>query len=159
MKIRGACNLPKVTQLVNRVRIWAQVCPAPGLFSAQGAHYFPGSFNGTLSWTWQARITLFTWHLTVFKFHAHDSHITLWNKQGGDYLGQWGETETQGGLSVLCEEVGNNNSKHFLNTSYLHAWHSEKYFISISHWVPLKLQEMSAFIIPTLQMQGLALKY
>lgn len=163
VNIRGACNSPKVTQSVNRrAGIWAQVCPAPGLFSAQGEPYFPGSFNRALSWTCEeSHIIPMTHHCfqtpcslisLISPCEINRARITV-------HPGQWRGPETQGGLSVLGERVGNSNSKHFLSTSYLHAWHGEKYSVYISHWVPLKLQEMSAFIISTLHKQELALKY
>lgn len=163
MSVRGACNLPKVTQPVNRrVKIWAQVCPAPGLFSAQGETYFPGSFNRALSWTCEeSHIIPMTHHCfpTPCSFISLIPTCKINRARITVHPGQWREPETQGGLSVLGERVGNNNSKHFLSTSYLHAWHGEKYSVYISHWVPLKLQEMSAFIISTLHKQQLALKY
>lgn len=155
--------MPKVTQLVNRrVGIWAQVCPAPGLFSAQGEPYFPGSFNRALSWTCEESHII---HMTIHGFQTPCSLISLTppceinRARITVHPGQSRETETQGGLSVLCERVGNNNSKHFLSTSYLHAWHGGKCFVYISHWVPLKLQAMSPFIISTLHKQELTLNY
>lgn len=54
------------------------------------------------------------------------------------HIGQWGETVAQGGPSVFYEGVRNSNTKHFLNTSYLPAWHGEKCPVYISHWKPLK---------------------
>lgn len=62
--------------------------------------------EGALSWAMQEITIIFSWHVTVFKFHAvFWSHITLWFRRAGIpfCLGHWEETEAQEGPSTFHE--------------------------------------------------------